>query len=82
MVFYSNLWADGDYGTKLRIKCHQRIQRKEKSINGEFCTNWERIDSFGVELDFDDSIYYTDCYEKFNDDFRCPRLDWPGNGLS
>ena len=46
-----------DYGTKLRIKCHQRIQREEKTINGEFCTNWNRIDSFGVGLDFYDAVY-------------------------
>jgi len=66
-----------DYGTKLRIKCHQRIQRKEKTIDGELCTNWDRIDSFGVGLDNDDPVYQTDVpdvpvsnevYENFYDD--------------
>ena len=80
-VFYSYFYADSDYGTKLRIKCQQRIQRIEKTINGEICANWDRIDSFGVELDFKDSIHHTDGYEKFYDD---PISDWweqPGNGL-
>ena len=78
-VFYSHYSAGSDYGTKLRIKCHQRIQRKEKSIDGELCTNWDRIDSFGIEFDFDGSINYTDGYElKFYDDLTG---DWRGNGL-
>ena len=48
VVFYSNeRYAENDYGTKLRIKCHQRIQRKAKTIESELCTNWELIDSFG-----------------------------------
>ena len=81
IVFHSDYWIDSDYGTKLRIKCHQRIQRKDKSINGELCTNWNRIDSFGIKLDFHDSIYHIDGYEKFYDDPT--GLDWkdPGNGL-
>ena len=68
-VFYSYRSDDvSDYGTKLRIKCQQRMQRSEKTIDGELCTNWDRIDSFGVELDFDGSIHQTDGYEKFYDD--------------
>ena len=76
-IFYSRNYVDNDYGTKLRIKCHQRIQRKEKSIDGELCTNWDRIDSFGVELNFDDSINQSSSskpssqpvdYENFYDD--------------
>ena len=83
-VFYSERWFTNgyiDYGTKLRIKCQQRIQRKEKTIDGELCANWDRIDSFGVELDFDDSIYHTDGYEKFYDDPIGGWWDYPGNGL-
>ena len=82
-VFYSYENEDSDYGTKLRIKCQQRIQRKEKTIDGELCANWDRIDSFGVQLGFyyDDSFYHTDGYEKFYDD----PTDYPwfesGNGL-
>ena len=76
-VFYSNWRKDGryDYGTKLRIKCHQRIQRKEKTIDGELCTKWDRIDSFGVKLDFDDSIHHTNGYEKYYND---PKTFWSG----
>ena len=80
-VFYSHGGANSDYGTKLRIKCQQRIQRKEKTIDGELCANWDRIDSFGVQLDFDDSIYHNDGYEKFYDDPKSDRWDWLGNGL-
>ena len=80
-VFYSQLWAYSDYGTKLRIKCQQRIQRKEKTIDGELCANWDRIDSFGVQLDFDDSIYHTDGYEKFYDDPIGYERYYEGNGL-
>ena len=83
IVFHSDYWIDSDYGTKLRIKCHQRIQRKDKSIDGELCTNWDRLDSFGVGLDFDGSIHHSDGYEKFYDDPT--GRDWdlgnPGNGL-
>ena len=81
-VFYSYRSDDvSDYGTKLRIKCQQRMQRSEKTIDGELCTNWDRIDSFGVELDSDVSIHHTDGYEKFYED---PIGDWwdeLGNGL-
>ena len=82
-VFHSDSDTDSDYGTKLRIKCHQRIQRKEKSLDGELCTNWDRIDSFGVELDFNDSIRHTDGYEKFYDDPRRHAAGpwFSGNGL-
>ena len=55
-----------DYGTKLRFKCHQRIKRKEKSIDGESCTNWELIDSFGIGLDLDHvNIGYADEHKNF-----------------
>ena len=77
-VFFS--MGTEDYGTKLRIKCQQRIQRKEKTIDGELCANWDRIDSFGVQLDFDDSIYHTDGYKKFYDPIG-GFWDWSGNGL-
>ena len=85
-VFYSRYDAANDYGTKLRIKCHQRIQRKEKSIDGESCTNWDRIDSFGVDLNFDNSIHQSfssqpDDYENFYDDPIGYRWSFSGNGL-
>ena len=81
-IFYSNEWTDNDYGTKLRIKCHRRIQRKEKTIDDESCTNWNRIDSFGVELDLEGTIHRNDGYEKFYDD-PSDSHNWKdqGNGL-
>ena len=63
-MFYSESYTLNDYGTKLRIQCHKRIQRKEKSIDGESCVNWEQIDSFGVKLNFDDPVN-TDVHENF-----------------
>ena len=69
-VFYSDTLAKNDYGTRIRIKCHQRIERKVKTIEGELCTRWEWIESFGVRLDLDGSIHHTDGYEKFYDDLR------------
>ena len=78
-MFFSSWRVDNDYGTKLRIKCQQRIQRKEKTIDGELCANWDLIDSFGVELDFYGSIYHTDSYEKFYDDPGS--WGYEGNGL-
>ena len=66
-VFYSHMIAENDYGTKLRIKCHQRIERKAETIESELCTNWELIDNFGIQLDSKDKIYYDDGYKKFYD---------------
>ena len=82
VAFYSDWEADNDYGTKLRIKCHQRIKRKEKTIDGELCTNWELIDNFGVGFGFEGSIHHNDGYEQFYDNpwyygFRA----MSGNGL-
>ena len=80
-VFYSYWQTDNDYGTKLRIKCQQRIQRKEKTIDGELCANWDRIDSFGVELDFKGSIHHTHGYKKFYYDPIFGYWYWSGDGL-
>ena len=68
-VFYSSWKNDvNDYGARIRFKCHKPIQRKAKTLEAELCTNWDFIDSFGVRLDFDDSIYHTDGYKNFYDD--------------
>ena len=76
-IFNYEDWAENDYGSKLRFKCHQRIQRKDKTIDGDLCINWELIDSFGVDLN--GSIHHTDGYEKFYDDPGSWRNQ--GNGL-
>ena len=59
-VVHSSLFSDNDFGTKLRFKCHKPIQRKATTIDGELCTNWNLIDSFGVRLD---SYYYKNFYD-------------------
>ena len=58
-VFYSERSEESDYGTRIRFKCHKPIQRKTKTLEAELCTNWDIIDSFGVN---------TDGYKKFYDD--------------
>ena len=59
-VFYSSWKNDvNDYGARIRFKCHKPIQRKAKTLEAELCTNWDFIDSFGVN---------TDGYKKFYDD--------------
>ena len=82
IVFYSHSWEPNDYGTKVRIKCHQRIQRKEITIDGELCQNWELLDSFAVRLEFDGSINHTDGYKKFYDNpRRTGYWEMKGNGF-
>ena len=59
-VFYTNfILNENDYGTRIRFKCHKPIKRKAKTLEAELCTNWDLIDSFGVQ---------TDGYKKFYDD--------------
>ena len=37
-----------DYGTRIQIKCHQKIERISQTLDGEKCVNWEFMDSFGI----------------------------------
>ena len=37
-----------DYGTRIQIKCHQKIERISQTLVGERCVNWEFMDSFGI----------------------------------
>ena len=78
-MFDSFVLAENDYGTKLRFKCHQRIERKEKTIGGELCMNWELIDNFGVRIDFTDTFHYNDGYRLFYDG-PSGYWSWLGNG--
>ena len=64
-IFYSSYFAENDFGTKIRIKCHRQIIRKDYTLNNEKCSNWELIDGFGVRLP--ESIYQSDSYENFYD---------------
>ena len=65
--------GQSEYETRIRLKCHQPIQRETITLEGELCTNWNLIDSFGVRLDFDDSIFHADGYKNFYDG------SWPGS---
>ena len=84
-MFYSERWFTNgyiDYGTKLRIKCQQRIKRREKTIDGELCTNWDRLDTFGVAEFYDRNS--TKFVRNFYDDPIGLADGWPdgsGNGL-
>ena len=46
-VFFS---SSTDFGTKIRYKCHRPIPRRKRTLDGESCSNWQLIDSFGVRL--------------------------------
>ena len=42
------IWTPNDYGTRIQIKCHQKIDRISQTLDAEECMNWELMDSFGV----------------------------------
>ena len=77
VVYSQNLFAQ-DFGTIVRIKCHQPIKRKEKTLQDELCTNWESIDNFGVQLDLNGSICHADGCKKFYED---PWIDYANGKL-
>ena len=81
-MFWSTPGAD-DFGTKIRIKCHQPIKRKQQTLEGELCMNWKLIDSFGVQEDFENSINHTNVYKNFyNDPNEAPwRSRWDSIGI-
>ena len=60
--------SESDFGTRIKFKCHQPIKRKGQTLEGDLCANWKLIDSFGVRLDFEDSINHTNSYKNFYDD--------------
>ena len=41
-----NFW--NDYGTRIQIKCYQKIGRISQTFDGVKCVNWEFMDSFGI----------------------------------
>ena len=70
-VFHSYHKTSTDFGTKIRYKCHHPIQRRKRTLDGESCSNWQLIDSFGVRLnDFNSNSPITDTenYENFYDE--------------
>ena len=38
-----------DYGTRIQIKCHQKIEQISQTLDAEKCVNWEFMDSFGIK---------------------------------
>ena len=66
-----------DFGTRVRIKCHPPIKRKEKTLQDELCTNWESIDSLGVLLDFHDSTCHAGGCKRFYDPWLWDTESWP-----
>ena len=80
-IFYLHQYAANDFGTKIIFKCHAPLKRKKQTLDGELCSNWNLIDSLGVRLDFDVSIYQIDGYKNFYDDPSGEGWDWPGKRL-
>ena len=71
------IWTPNDYGTKIQIKCHQKIDRISQTLDAEECVNWEFMDSFGVRIErrtiSEDS--YQESVSKFYDS-----VNWRGIG--
>ena len=53
--------AYNDFGTKIRIKCYRAMNRVDRTSDGEQCSNWQDVDSYGIRSD-----YYT-VYKNFYD---------------
>ena len=66
-----------DYGTRIQIKCYQKIDRISQTLDAEQCVNWEFMDSFGVRIErrtiSEDS--YQESVSKFYDS-----VNWRGIG--
>ena len=56
LPFFGGLFTD-NYGSKIRIKCHQPISRRSQTLNGENCSNWRIIDSLEVKASLNESFY-------------------------
>ena len=60
--------SENDFGTKITYKCHLPIQRRKRTLDGEWCSNWQLIDSFGVRFNSNSPITATKSYENFYDE--------------
>ena len=49
-VIFNAVSYANDYGTRIQIKCHQKIGRISRTLDGVKCVNWELMDSFGIDL--------------------------------
>ena len=54
-----------DYGTRIQMKCHQKIERISQTFDAEKCVNWEFMDSFGIKSV--DPLDVSRFYESFYD---------------
>ena len=70
--------SENDFGTKIRYKCHFPIQRRKRTLDGEWCTNWQLIDSFGVRLNSNSPITAIESYENFYDERNTRAFNWLG----
>ena len=61
-----------DYGTRIQIKCHQKIERISRTRDGVKCVNWELMDSFGIGGIYEGSTRVHKFYRSVN---------WRGIGL-
>ena len=48
-VIFNAVSYANDYGTRIQIKCHQKIERISRTLDGVKCVNWEFMDSFGIQ---------------------------------
>ena len=80
MVVFSAVGSN-DYGSRIRLKCHESIIRKNFTLNNEQCSTWAELDSLGIQLvprrsimelpppEFDqDSVIPFEDYKHFYDD--------------
>ena len=72
VVFNAAKKIPNDYGTRIQIKCHQKIERISQTLDGGKCVNWEFVDSFGKLFDFYTGSVLTKFYQSVN---------WRGIGL-
>ena len=86
-VFFSPGWfvrVYNDYGTKIRIKCYRAMKRVDRTSDGEQCSNWQDVDSYGIRLDqsnTSDTVYenfYDPVYSNFVGFFDDPSTDPSG----
>ena len=72
VVFNADGHMPNDYGTRIQIKCHQKIERISQTLDGGKCVNWELVDSFGKLFDFYHGTVLMKFYQSVN---------WRGIGL-
>ena len=49
VLFFAEASDFNDYGTRIQIKCYQKIERITQTLDAQKCVNWEFMDSFGIK---------------------------------